>query len=71
MIQSTRNTLSEEEKRNDVAIIGRSSLIPQYNLGNHSWVTNNAFERLERSAVKVARSVLRRMAPGNRRHLSD
>ncbi len=30
-----------------------------------------AFERLERSAVKVARSVLRRAAVGNGRRLSD
>ena len=34
-------------------------------------VTINAFERLERSAVKVARSVLRRAQSGNWLCLSD
>ena len=36
-----------------------------------SRVTQNAFERLELYAVKVARTVLRRAVSGNRHRLSD
>ena len=36
-----------------------------------SRVTQNAFERLELYAVKVARTLLRRAMSGNRHRLSD